>query len=155
MGLFNWGKNKKKKKQETLNGIKPKPSYDLYNNGETQSIKTQNSILVAYDENKIEQQTSPNVLKFNHLKDNGKKDMKKENKSTGRNIYYVSARKDKDGKKIGWEVKKEKAIKITKLCATKEEAVMLVKELAGNRGSTCIIRKMDGSIQETIKFDKE
>lgn len=78
---------------------------------------------------------------------------KKETKQTKRNIYYVSARKDKDGKKVGWEVKKEKAAKITKLCSTKEEAIALVKELAGNQGSTCIIRKMDGSIQETLRFE--
>ena len=77
------------------------------------------------------------------------------NSGTSRNIYYVSIRKDKDGKKQGWEVKKEKAGRITKLCATKEEAISLVKSLAENQGSTCIIRKADGSIQETLKFDKK
>lgn len=82
-----------------------------------------------------------------------KMEEKKDAKIVKRNIYYVSARKDKDGKKVGWEVKKEKAAKITKLCSTKEEAIALVKELAGNQGSTCIIRKMDGSIQETLRFE--
>lgn len=71
----------------------------------------------------------------------------------GRNIYYVSARKDKAGKKLGWEVKKENASKITKLCETKEQAIEYVKEKAGNQGSTCIIRKVDGSIDKTLKFD--
>lgn len=74
-------------------------------------------------------------------------------KDTRRNIYYVSARKDKDGKKLGWEVKKEKADRITKICATKEEAIALVKSLAQKQKSTIIIRKVDGTIQETIKFD--
>ena len=74
-------------------------------------------------------------------------------KETRRNIYYVCARKDKDGKKIGWEVKKEKADRITKICATKDEAIALVKSLAEKQKSTIIIRKVDGSIQETIKYN--
>ncbi|MDK2820019.1 MAG: DUF2188 domain-containing protein [Mycoplasmataceae bacterium] len=73
-------------------------------------------------------------------------------KTPGRNIYYVSARKDKNGKKVGWEVKKENATKVTRLVNTKEEALEIVKELAGNQESTIIIRKFDGSIQETVKF---
>ncbi|MGL5617860.1 MAG: DUF2188 domain-containing protein [Metamycoplasmataceae bacterium] len=73
-------------------------------------------------------------------------------KISGRNIYYVSARKDKTGKKIGWEIKKENASKVTRIVDTKEEALAIVKELAGNNESTVIIRKVDGSIQETIKF---
>lgn len=75
------------------------------------------------------------------------------NDKKGRNIYYVSARKDKTGKKLGWEVKKENATKITKFCDTKEQAIEYVKEKAGNQGSTCIIRKVDGSIDKTLKFD--
>lgn len=83
-----------------------------------------------------------------------KKDPSKESfaKPQGRNIYYVSARKDKNGKKIGWEVKKENATKVTRIVDTKDEAIEIVKELAGNNESTVIIRKMDGSIQETMKF---
>ncbi len=73
-------------------------------------------------------------------------------KQLGRNIYYVSARKDKSGKKIGWEVKKENSLKVTRIVNTKDEALEIVKELAGNQESTVIIRKVDGSIQETIKF---
>jgi uncharacterized protein YdaT len=73
-------------------------------------------------------------------------------KTLGRNIYYVSARKDKTGKKIGWEVKKENSLKVTRVVNTKEEAIEIVKELAGHNESTVIIRKVDGSIQETLKF---
>ncbi len=73
-------------------------------------------------------------------------------KTLGRNIYYVSARKDKSGRKIGWEVKKENSLKVTRIVSTKEEALEIVKELAGHNESTVIIRKVDGSIQETIKF---
>lgn len=79
-------------------------------------------------------------------------DIKKEN-NKGRNIYYISARKDKDGKKEGWEVKMENCQKISALVSTKEEAVSRAKELAGKKSSTIIIRKLDGSIQETIKFN--
>lgn len=71
----------------------------------------------------------------------------------GRNIYYISARKDKDGKKEGWEVKMENCQKISALVSTKEEAITRAKELAGKKSSTIIIRKLDGSIQETIKFN--
>ncbi|MGL4251970.1 MAG: DUF2188 domain-containing protein [Metamycoplasmataceae bacterium] len=76
-------------------------------------------------------------------------------KTSGRNIYYVSARKDKTGKKLGWEIKKENASKVTRIVDTKEEAIAIVKELAGNNESSVIIRKVDGSIQETIKFKKK
>ncbi|MBR3832414.1 MAG: DUF2188 domain-containing protein [Mycoplasmataceae bacterium] len=96
----------------------------------------------------------------NTTKDQKEKDIMKTktiaidtNDKKGRNIYYVSARKDKTGKKLGWEVKKENASKITKLCETKEQAIEYVKEKAGNQGSTCIIRKVDGSIDKTLKFD--
>lgn len=70
----------------------------------------------------------------------------------GRNIYYISARKNDEGKVIGWEVKKEKCEKITALCKTKEIALEKVKALAANSGATVIIRKMDGTIQDTLKF---
>ncbi len=74
-----------------------------------------------------------------------KKDVK------GRNIYYISARKE-DGKKIGWEVKMENCEKVSAVCETKEEAIKRAKELAGKKSSTIIIRKVDGTIQDTIKF---
>lgn len=76
-------------------------------------------------------------------------------KKEGRNIYYISARKNDDGKVIGWEVKKEKCERITALCKTKEEALEKVKALASNSGATVIIRKMDGSIQDTLKFSSK
>lgn len=70
----------------------------------------------------------------------------------GRNIYYISARKNDEGKVIGWEVKKEKCEKITTLCKSKEISLEKVKALAANSGATVIIRKMDGTIQDTLKF---
>lgn len=155
MKLFNWMKNRKK----SFKPNSPKSSYILYNENETQEITSEEKeLLVAYDENldtneiQIQEDAIFKNIKEQKRKDN--KDTKMAAKTPGsRNIYYVSVRKSKEGKKIGWEVKKEKAAKITKLCSTKEEAITLVKELAGNQGSTCIIRKMDGSIQETLKFD--
>ena len=78
---------------------------------------------------------------------------KKENVSKGRNIYYLSARKDKDGSKEGWEVKKENCQKVSAILPTKEEAIKKAKDLAGKKSATIIIRRLDGSIQETIKFN--
>lgn len=75
------------------------------------------------------------------------------NEPRGRNIYYISARKDEDGKKEGWEVKMENCAKISALVPTKEEAVKKAKALAGKKSATIIIRRLDGSIQETIKFN--
>lgn len=153
MGLFSWFKKSKKtsfsSKTETINNI-----FD--ENDEDKNIET---ATVAYDdwgivENEaIEKNEVDNNIEGENMSTTNTTAKKVPATNKGRNIYYVSVRKDKDGKKLGWEVKKEKAAKITKLCATKEEALALVKSLADNQGSTCIIRKMDGSIQETIKFD--
>lgn len=142
MGWF-----KKNADKESKKPLSPKSSYDLYNESQTQLIKSNDkeNLLVAYTEELSDKKDVKDKM-------NDTKSIKT-TQSSGRRIYYVSARKDKDGKKIGWEVKKEKAAKITKLCATKAEAIALVKELASNQGYTCIIRKVDGSIQETIKFD--
>lgn len=80
--------------------------------------------------------------------------MSNENKKEGRNIYYISARKDsKTKKKLLWEVKKENCLKVSQTYPTKEEALARAKELGKNQDSTIIIRKLDGSIQETIKYN--
>ncbi len=71
-----------------------------------------------------------------------------------RNIYYLSARKV-DGKLEGWEVKRENCDRITAVCKTKEEALAKVKTLAAKSGATVIVRKADGTIQDTIKFNTE
>ena len=38
---------------------------------------------------------------------------------------------------------------------TLKELPKYVKEKAGNQGSTCIIRKLDGSIEKTMKFNSK
>lgn len=78
---------------------------------------------------------------------------KKENGPKGRNIYYLSARKDKDGNKECWEIKMENCEKVSALVSTKEEAIKKAKSLAGKKSATIIIRKVDGSIQQTIKYN--
>lgn len=123
--------NKKNKREETKKVVEEKPieiNEDMNDDNSNSSFKTKNT------------------------KSNTKNDKLTSTRSLGRNIYYVSARKDKSGKKIGWEVKKENAAKVTRIVNTKEEALEIVKELAGHNESTVIIRKVDGSIQETIKF---
>lgn len=69
--------------------------------------------------------------------------------------YYISVKKDKSGKKLGWEVKKGRNPE--KLCANKEEALSYVKSVVEqeNQEATCVIRKTDGSVQEKLKFNKK
>ncbi|MGL5640570.1 MAG: DUF2188 domain-containing protein [Mycoplasmoidaceae bacterium] len=81
-----------------------------------------------------------------------KKSSSSKSTSTNRNIYHVSPRKDKAGKKIGWEVKLEGSKKVTSFCKTKDEAISKVKLFASNKGATIMIKKADGSHQETIKL---
>lgn len=80
--------------------------------------------------------------------------MVNEKQIKGRNIYYLSARKDKDGKKECWEIKMENCDRVSALVPTKAEAIKKAKELAGKKSATIIIRKMDGKIQETIKYNE-
>lgn len=73
-----------------------------------------------------------------------------------RNIYYLTCRKDKNGKKTGWEVKIEKAKKVTGIFETKEKALAKIRQLAGNKGATVIVYKLDGTVQTTkIKVGEE
>ncbi|MGL5519807.1 MAG: DUF2188 domain-containing protein [Metamycoplasmataceae bacterium] len=74
-----------------------------------------------------------------------------QDKKATTNIYYVTPRKDKSGKKIGWEVKKGNAAKVTKVLASKQEAIDYIKPIAENSGCTIMIRKIDGSHDKTIK----
>lgn len=80
--------------------------------------------------------------------------MANEKQLKGRNIYYLSARKDKDGKKECWEIKMENCDRVSALVPTKAEAIKKAKELAGKKSATIIIRKVDGKIQETIKCNE-
>ena len=68
------------------------------------------------------------------------------------NIYYLTMREEK-GKKVGWEIKRGNAAKVSAFVKTKEEAKIKVKELAKNSEATVIIYKMDGSIEETYKIN--
>lgn len=150
-----WWRRKKNKQQKNEDIKKPESSYDIYNQNETLTLQhdINNDLLVAYDEEQKGVQMKTTKKTTASTKQSKTRTTTTTVKKEGRNIYYVSARKDKDGKKLGWEVKKENAEKITKLCNTKEEAIAFVREKAGNQGSTCIIRKLDGSIEKTLKFD--
>ena len=87
-------------------------------------------------------------------KDN-KKETKKETKKEPTNIYYVTLREDNKGNKIGWEIKRGSAAKVSAIAKTKEEALEKVKEYAKNSEATVMIYKADGSLQDTIKFNKK
>ncbi len=89
---------------------------------------------------------------FNSKKNTSSTNNKKTNtKKEPTNIYYVTAREEK-GKKVGWEVKRGGASKITALLKTKEEALDKVRELAKNSEATVMIYKADGTLQDTLKF---
>lgn len=79
---------------------------------------------------------------------------KKVSKKEPTNIYYVTMREEK-GKKVGWEVKRGAASKVTAIVETKEAALDKVKELAKNAEATVMIYKADGKLQDTIKFSKK
>ncbi len=70
------------------------------------------------------------------------------------NIYYVTAREE-NGKKIGWEIKRGSASKVTAVVKTKENALEKVREFAKNSEATVMIYKADGTLQDTIKFNKK
>ena len=177
MGFFKrWKEKRQAKKQQTKEIKHPDNSYDIYNQNETAVLQTEdvsNKPEIAYSEeqssnketktaetgtkSKKSSSTRTTTTTVKAKKDNTRTTTTRTSKDSdmakGRNIYYVSVRKDKNGKKIGWEVKKENADKVTKVCETKEQAIDFVREKAGNQGSTCIIRKVDGSIDKTMKFD--
>lgn len=77
---------------------------------------------------------------------------KKTTKKAPTNIYYLTARK-KDGKKIGWEVKRGNAKAVSALCDTKEEAMEKVKALAKSSKATVKIYKADGTVEKTYKIN--
>lgn len=69
------------------------------------------------------------------------------------NTYYLTTRVE-SGKKVGWEIKRGNAAKVSAVVPTKEAAKAKVKELAKNSKATVIIYKMDGSIEETYKINE-
>lgn len=79
---------------------------------------------------------------------------KKTSKKEPTNIYYVTAREEKN-KKVGWEVKRGSAAKVSAFLKTKEEALEKVRELARNSEATVMIYRADGSLQDTITFNKK
>lgn len=72
------------------------------------------------------------------------------------NTYYLTARIEND-KKVGWEIKRGNAAKVSAFVATKEEAKAKVKILAHSSNATVMIYRADGTVEETYKIinDKE
>ena len=96
------------------------------------------------------EQGSPMQIKILDKSEKNKKTSKKE----PTNIYYVTAREEKN-KKVGWEVKRGSAAKVSAFLKTKEEALEKVRELARNSEATVMIYRADGSLQDTITFNKK
>lgn len=88
-------------------------------------------------------------------KEEKKTNSKKVTTKSPTNIYYVTLREDNKGSKIGWEIKRGSAAKVSAIVKTKEEALEKVKEFAKNSEATVMIYKADGSLQDTIKFNQK
>ena len=119
--------------------------------GETQISESKDSEQIqssAIDSNLPENKIDPSET------EESTKNVKKNN-SPKKISYYISVKKDKTGKKLGWEVKK--GYNLEKLCSSKDEALTYVKTIIEqeNQEATCTIRKVDGSIQEKLKFNRK
>lgn len=183
MWFFNklkWKKRKqqitKKEKYENLDIKRPENSYDIYNQNETLTLKTdlENEFIVfenemdkiktaiLEDENKktdeIIKDTSSIENQSNTKKIKIAKTTKQPFDNTSENqnhssIYIIYEKNDSKGNSLGWQVKKENSTRASKTYKTKEQTIEFVKNKAINNNSTCIIKKNDGSIAETIVFE--
>lgn len=139
MGFFKRNKDKKEAKQEIINK-------DLNNKNDKVSKETTNqkaSVKVDKKPNtKVKQVTKPTT----------KSAVKTVAKKQPTNIYYLTTRLE-NNKKVGWEIKRGNATKVSAVVATKEEAKAKVKILAKNSNASVIIYRLDGSIEETYKIN--
>lgn len=154
----------KNEKYENIEIKRPENSYDIYNQNETLTLKTdlENDFMIL--ENEIEKiKTHPidldqkNTEITNKVVAN-KKEAKSKNSTNNENqnhssIYIIYEKNDVNGKSLGWQVKKENSSRASKTYKTKEQTIEFVKNKATNKNSTCIIKNSDGSIDETIVFE--
>lgn len=169
MWFFNKFKRKfsksKNEKSENIEIKRPENSYDIYNQNETLTLKTdlENDFMILENEIEkikthpidIDQKTSERT---NEVATTNKEETKSKNSTNNENqnnssIYIIYEKNDVNGKSLGWQVKKENASRASKTYKTKEQTIEFVKNKAINKNSTCIIKNSDGSINETIVFE--
>lgn len=170
MWFFKKFKNKKKisktknEEYENIEIKRPENSYDIYNQNETLTLKTdlENDFMIL--ENEIEKiKTHPIDLdqktsEVTNKATANKKETKSKNSANNVNqnhssIYIIYEKNDVNGKSLGWQVKKENSSRASKTYKTKEQTIEFVKNKAINQNSTCIIKNSDGSVDETIVFE--
>lgn len=105
------------------------------------------------EKKKIKEQKKAAKLEKKLKKDKNKVNNEKPKKQPT-NIYYLTMREE-NGKKVGWEIKRGNAAKVSAVVKTKEQAKNKVKELAKSTSATVIIYKMDGTIEETYKINEK
>lgn len=177
---FTWKnlfKRIKKDKTKTKEIKRPRNSYDIYNQNETLTLKTDlDKDLIAYNSNnntneelelldKAEENAAINNIEHNNVNPNSEKKLRTFTSTTkidrtprtkkNKLVYFIYEKDDKS-KNVAWQVKKENGSRALKTCKTKEETIEFVRNKATvNDSIKCIVKDKNGKIEETIVIDLE
>lgn len=177
---FTWKnlfKRIKKDKTKTKEIKRPRNSYDIYNQNETLTLKTDlDKDLIAYSSNnntneelelldKAEENAAINNIEPNDANPNSEKKLRTFTSTTkidrtprtkkNKLVYFIYEKDDKS-KNVAWQVKKENGSRALKTCKTKEETIEFVRNKATvNDSIKCIVKDKKGKIEETIVIDLE
>ena len=167
----------KKDKTKTKEIKRPRNSYDIYNQNETLTLKTDlDKDLIAYNSNnntneelelldKAEENAAINNIEPNNVNPNSEKKLRTFTSTTkidrtprtkkNKLVYFIYEKDDKS-KNVAWQVKKENGSRALKTCKTKEETIEFVRNKATvNDSIKCIVKDKNGKIEETIVIDLE
>ena len=175
---FTWKnlfKRIKKDKTKTKEIKRPRNSYDIYNQNETLTLKTDlDKDLIAYSSNNntneelelldtAEQNIANNIEETKKEKDEKKlrtftstTKIDRTPRTKKNKLVYFIYEKDDKSKNVAWQVKKENGSRALKTCKTKEETIEFVRNKATvNDSIKCIVKDKNGKIEETIVIDLE
>ena len=175
---FTWKnlfKRIKKDKTKTKEIKRPRNSYDIYNQNETLTLKTDlDKDLIAYSSNNntneelelldtAEQNIANNIEETKKEKDEKKlrtftstTKIDRTPRTKKNKLVYFIYEKDDKSKNVAWQVKKENGSRALKTCKTKEETSEFVRNKATvNDSIKCIVKDKNGKIEETIVIDLE
>ena len=175
---FTWKnlfKRIKKDKTKTKEIKRPRNSYDIYNQNETLTLKTDlDKDLIAYNSNNntneelelldtAEQNIANNIEETKKEKDEKKlrtftstTKIDRTPRTKKNKLVYFIYEKDDKSKNVAWQVKKENGSRALKTCKTKEETIEFVRNKATvNDSIKCIVKDKNGKIEETIVIDLE
>lgn len=167
-------KKMKKNKSKTKEIKRPRNSYDIYNQNETLTLKTDlDKDLIAYNSyntstneelellDTAEQSVANNIEETKKEKDEKKlrtftsttKIDRTPRTKKNKLVYFIYEKNDKT-KTVAWQVKKENGSRALKTCKTKEETIEFVRNKAtSNDTIECIVKGKNGKIEETIIID--